>query len=68
MTTSRCSCSTTAAGRGKTSGLELSQIRTQGAHLFHIRDGRVTRLVRYLNRDRAFADLGLAPDPDSPEA
>jgi hypothetical protein len=47
------------SGRGKTSGLELSQIRTQGAHLFHIRDGKVTRLVRYLNRERAFADLGL---------
>jgi ketosteroid isomerase-like protein len=49
------------SGRGKTSGLELSQIRTQGAHLFHIRDGRVTRLVRYMDRDRALADLGLAP-------
>jgi ketosteroid isomerase-like protein len=47
------------SGRGQTSGLELSQIRTQGAHLFHIRDGRVTRLVRYMDRDRALADLGL---------
>ena len=60
MTTSRCSCSTTAAGRGKTSGLELSQIRTQGAHLFHIRDGKVIKLVNYLwDRERALADLGL---------
>ena len=59
MTTSRCSCSTTAAGRGKTSGLELSQIRTQGAHLFHIRDGKVTRLVLYWDRDLVLADLGL---------
>ena len=53
------------SGRGKTSGLELSQIRTQGAHLFHIRDGKVTRLVRYMDRDRAFADLGLAPEGDA---
>ena len=47
------------SGRGKTSGLELSQIRTQGAHLFRIRDGEVTRLVRYWDPDRALADLGL---------
>ena len=56
------------SGRGKTSGLELSQIRTQGAHLFHIRDGKVTRLVRYMDRDRAVANLGLAADADSPDA
>jgi ketosteroid isomerase-like protein len=47
-------------GRGKTSGLEIGQ--TGGpkvATLFHIRDGRVTRLVNYWDRDRALADLGL---------
>jgi ketosteroid isomerase-like protein len=47
------------SARGKTSGLELSQIRTQGAHLFHIRDGKVTRLAIYWDRDSALADLGL---------
>src|SRR5262249_29493991 len=56
------------SGRGKTSGLELGQIQTQGAHLFHIRDGKVTRLVRYMDRDRAVANLGLAADADSPDA
>jgi ketosteroid isomerase-like protein len=49
-------------GRGKTSGLELGEMRTHGATLFHVRDGKVTRLVVYTDRERAFADLGLAPE------
>jgi ketosteroid isomerase-like protein len=50
------------SGRGKTSGLEIGQLRSQGATLFHVSGGKVTRLVNYLDRDRAFADLGLAPE------
>ena len=48
------------SGRGKTSGLELGQMQAKGASLFHIRDGKVTRLVAYWDRERALADLGLA--------
>ncbi len=51
------------SARGKGRGLEVTEaIRTQGAVLFHVQSGTVTRLVLYWDRDRAFADLGLAPD------
>jgi ketosteroid isomerase-like protein len=50
------------SGRGKTSGLELGQMQTKGAAVFHIRDGKVTRFVHYLDRENALADLGLGPE------
>jgi hypothetical protein len=53
------------SARGKTSGLEIARMGAAGACLHHIRDGRVTRLALYFDRDRAFADLGLAPKGDS---
>jgi ketosteroid isomerase-like protein len=46
-------------GRGKTSGLDLGQMQTAQANLWHFRDGKVTRLVVYWERDPALADLRL---------
>jgi ketosteroid isomerase-like protein len=52
-------------GRGKASGLEVDQMSAKGANLFHIRDGKVTRLALYWDRQRALADIGLPPEAGS---
>ena len=52
-------------GRGKTSGLEIGQIDRGTALLFQFRDGKVTKHVVYFDRDRALADLGLAPEGEA---
>ena len=46
-------------GYGKASGLGDAQLKTEGANVFHIRNGQVVRLVLYWHRNRALADLGL---------
>jgi ketosteroid isomerase-like protein len=57
-----------ASGRGRTSGLEVGQMRTKGASLFHVRGGKVTRLVNYFDQDHALVDLGLAPEAGRPRS
>jgi ketosteroid isomerase-like protein len=47
-------------GRGKASGIQLEDMQAKKAALFHIREGKVTRLVYYWDRDPALAELGLA--------
>jgi ketosteroid isomerase-like protein len=47
------------SGRGKTSGVNLEQMQATGANLFHIRNGKVTKLIAYFDRANALADLGI---------
>ena len=47
------------SGRGKASGLEIGDTHARGAEVWHLRDGRVTRLAMYWHRDDALAALGL---------
>jgi ketosteroid isomerase-like protein len=47
-------------GQGEANEPTLGEMRSEAARLFHIRDGKVTRLVIYLEGERALADLGLA--------
>ena len=47
------------SAQGKGSGLEVGQMRTDGATLFHLRDGKVTRLAQYFDRRAALEAVGL---------
>jgi len=46
-------------GRGKASGVGIESMKMPGANVFEIRDGKVTALALYWNREDALADLGL---------
>jgi ketosteroid isomerase-like protein len=46
-------------GRGRGSGFDLSEISTEAANIFTVRDGKVVGLSIYPDRSRALADLGL---------
>ena len=48
---------TRSRARGKMSGLELGQLGGTGANVFHIRDGKVIRLVLDWDRAHALAEL-----------
>ena len=46
-------------GRGRVSGLEVADVEPRSANLFHLRDGKVTRLTAWWSRDRALTELGI---------
>jgi ketosteroid isomerase-like protein len=48
------------SARGKTSGAELGGVWAEGANLFTIREGKVTSLVCYFDRERGLEAAGLS--------
>jgi ketosteroid isomerase-like protein len=56
------------SGRGRTSGVDLDEMRAKSVNLWHLRDGKVIRLVAYADREQALADLGLAADGGAPRS
>jgi len=50
------------SGRGRMSGVK---VETEFVNALDFQAGKVTRLQLYSDRDRALADLGLAPEDDT---
>ncbi len=54
---------TRSSAHGKAGELLVGQLRAKGAVLYHVRGGKVTRLVSYWNRDHALADVEAQRTP-----
>ena len=48
-------------GRGKGSGLDISETGANGAQVWQVRDGQVAALRLYWDRNQALAELGVLP-------
>ena len=53
-------------GHGRASGLKMEEIQNRGgANLFHVRNGKVTRLVLYYDGERALTQFGVTREGSS---
>jgi ketosteroid isomerase-like protein len=52
-------------GRGRSSGVDVGEVGSEGAHVFYFDGATVVRVAAYWNRARALAELGLAPEGDA---
>ena len=52
-------------GRGRGRGVSVGETLAKGLCLFNIRDGKITRLVLWADRDRGLANLGLSAEGDA---
>jgi hypothetical protein len=43
--------------------MDLGDLSTRWANVFHFEDGRVTQIACYFDARQALADLGLTPEP-----
>ena len=48
------------SGRGKRSGVEVEQMQSKAAGLFHLQEGKVTRIVLHFDRSDALKAAGLS--------
>jgi hypothetical protein len=48
------------AGRGKASGLEIERMGSEAGAVFHLREGKVTRIALYFDRGAALEAVGLS--------
>jgi ketosteroid isomerase-like protein len=47
------------SGRAKASAIQLAQVKPRGVTVFDVREGKVTRMTIYWDRNTGLADLGL---------
>lgn len=47
------------SGRGRSSAIQLEQMKPCGVSVFHLQEGSVTRMTIYWERKAGLADLGL---------